>query len=187
MNISAINANPTLGRPQVPRKNNVAFTGTQETVEAGAKETKKAAPAIFGTIKNAALKVFGAVKKFFTEMVPGFFRGIAAHFKPSKEQVKAGGEALAEAAAQGAETAAKTVEAAPKKKLGRTILDGLGSAGKHIKKTAGTAKDAVVKFFQNNKGAKGVGLAATVFTALVAGGFAIKEIHDIATKSNPER
>ncbi len=118
MNIQALNANPTLGRRQVPRNNNVSFGAklNRETLN-GAKD---AALNTLGTVKNKAGN--GAKKAF---------------------------EAVSAAASQGAQK--------------------------------------VAKFISEHKGAKGIKLVATALTAIVAGAFAIKEIYDIVTKSNPER
>lgn len=101
MNISAINASSTLGRPQVPR-NNVSFSGRKEVLH------------------NA-------------------------------------GEAV--------------------KQTGRRAKNGIVNFFKN-------SKVAIENFVQNNKGAKGVKKIAAVLTAIVAGGFAIKEMHDIVTGSN---
>ena len=55
-----------------------------------------------------------------------------------------------------------------------------------FKKSTLKAKDSVAEFVAKNKGVKGIKIAATVLTAFVAAGFAIKELYDIVTKSNPE-
>ena len=71
--------------------------------------------------------------------------------------------------------------------LGSKVLDGAKVVGGAFKKGTLKAKDSVADFVAKNKGAKGVKIAATALTAVVATGFAIKEIYDIVTKSNPER
>lgn len=101
MNISAINASSTLGRPQVPR-NNVSFSGRKEVLHNAGEAVKRTG----GRAKNG---------------IVNFFRN---------------------------------------------------------------AKVAIDNFVKNNKGARGVKIAATALTAVVAGGFAVKEMHDIATDSN---
>lgn len=165
MNIGAINAGSSLNRPQVPR-NSVSFGNAAPTTEAaqeGAKKAKIALPKALKTIGSKVATFFKeTLPKFFKETVPNFFRGIKAHFKkaPKAEQIE--------------QTVEQTVET--NKKFGARALDTLKGA-----------KDGIVKFAKEHKGAKGVKLAATVLTAVVAGGFAIKEIYDIATKSNPER
>ena len=58
---------------------------------------------------------------------------------------------------------------------------------KLAKRSFKKAKKTVGDFIENNKGAKGFKIAATGLTVIVAGSFAIKEVYDIVTKSNPER
>lgn len=172
MNISAINAGSSLNRPQVPR-NSVSFGNAvpvAETAQEGAKKAKIALPKVFKTIGSKVATFFKeTLPKFFKETVPNFFGGIVARFKkaPKAEQVE------------------QTVEA--NKKFGAKALDALKGAKAKVVETFKGAKDGIVKFAKEHKGAKGVKLAAAALTAVVAGGFAIKEIYDIATKSNPER
>ena len=71
--------------------------------------------------------------------------------------------------------------------LGSKVLDGAKVVGGAFKKGTLKAKDSVADCVAKNKGAKGVKIAATALTAVVATGFAIKELYDIVTKSNPER
>lgn len=176
MNIGAINAGSSLNRPQVPR-NSVSFGNAAPTTEAaqeGAKKAKIALPKALKTIGSKVATFFKeTLPKFFKETVPNFFRGIKAHFKkaPKAEQIE--------------QTVEQTVET--NKKFGARVLDTLKGAKTKVVDTLKGAKDGIVKFAKEHKGAKGVKLAATVLTAVVAGGFAIKEIYDIATKSNPER
>ncbi len=84
------------------------------------------------------------------------------------------------------------------KKTGETIGNTAKFIAAEVKKGAGVFSEAAVRgfkkgkqnvanFIANHKGTKGVKLVATALTAIVAGGFAIKEVYDIATKSNPER
>lgn len=176
MNISAINAGSSLNRPQVPR-NSVSFGNAvpvAETAQEGAKKAKIALPKVFKTIGSKVATFFKeTLPKFFKETVPNFFGGIVAHFKkaPKTEQVE--------------QTVEQTVEA--NKKFGAKAIDALKGAKTKVVETFKGAKDGIVKFAKEHKGAKGVKLAAAALTAVVAGGFAIKEIYDIATKSNPER
>lgn len=120
MNIQAINANPTLGRRQVPRNNSVSFG-------------KKL------NVKN--------------------------------EHIKNAGDAVSDAAKLVARKAKRGFEV-----VSQAVSNGVKSG-----------KKSAAEFASKHKGAKGVKIAATAITAVVAGGFAIKEVYDIATKSNPER
>ena len=63
-------------------------------------------------------------------------------------------------------------------------LDGLRVVKGAAKNGFTRAKGVVGDFIKNHKGAKGIKIAATALTAVVAGGFAIKELYDIITKSN---
>lgn len=84
---------------------------------------------------------------------------------------------------EGAKTATKGII----RTVGSKIADGAKAAGKILKNSFSKAKQTGAKFVSEHKGAKGVKFAAAALTAVVAGGFAIKEIYDIVTKSNPER
>lgn len=169
MNIPAINASSTLTPPKMPRKA-VSFTGTAETVTAAASETAKTAkPSIFKRVFDGAKTIIGKIG--------AFFKGIFAHFKK-------GGAKAAESVAESAGAAA---ESAAKKPFVQKAGDLFKKAGSSIKKGFTKGKDAAAKFIAEHKGAKGVKLAAIGLTVVVAGGFAIKELHDIITKSNPEK
>ena len=180
MNINSINAGSSLNRPQVPRS--VSFGGAEvpltEAAEQTAQTAKKGMGKTFKAIGEHIANFFTkTVPQFFMETVPNFFRGIAAHFKKAPEEAPG----QVEKAVDTARNAVKD------KKLGERISQASKALKESASKKLHSAGEAISKFAAEHKGAKGVKLAATVLTAVVAGGFAIKEIYDIATKSNPER
>lgn len=90
--------------------------------------------------------------------------------------------------------ASKNVVTKNAAKLGQNIKNAALFVGKKVSSGAKKAVGGIKKTFANiknvakdNKGVKGIKIAATALTAIVAGAFATKEIHDIATKTNPER
>lgn len=188
MNINSINAGSSLNRPQVPRS--VSFGGAEvpltEAAEQTAQTAKKGMGKTFKAIGEHIANFFTktvpdfftkTVPQFFMETVPNFFRGIAAHFKKAPEEVP-------EQVEKAVDTARNAVK---DKKLGERISQASKALKESASKKLHSAGEAISKFAAEHKSAKGVKLAATVLTAVVAGGFAIKEIYDIATKSNPER
>lgn len=84
-------------------------------------------------------------------------------------------------------TVEQAAQAVVKKSFKKKAGDFFKGAGAGIQNAWKSGKDAALKFIAEHKGVKGVKLAALGLTVLLAGGFAVKEIHDIVTKSNPER
>ena len=131
MNIQALNASPTLGRRQVPRNNNVSFSGSPK-------------------IKTGNLGETG--------------RNVSGAFRTLGGRIRVGTSFIAQKVVKGA----------------KASVDFLKRAFQNARNGLGT-------FVAKSKKFNKIKIFATALTAIVAGGFAIKEVNDIVTKSNPER
>lgn len=75
---------------------------------------------------------------------------------------------------------------APVKETAKKAVSGGKKVADKISDALKASKDAIVDFASKHKGKKAIKPIAVGLTALVAGGFAIKELHDIVTRSNPK-